>query len=97
MLREIWGADYYERIGVSFKLPNHFLKLTAIENLTYFAALYAGRTQSPHDLLDLVGLGDDGGLRVSQYSKGMKARLSIARSGLSQRRQRSADSFSSIR
>jgi len=21
-----WGADYYERIGVSFEFPNHFLK-----------------------------------------------------------------------
>jgi fluoroquinolone transport system ATP-binding protein len=28
-----WGADYYERIGVSFELPNHYLKLTAAENL----------------------------------------------------------------
>jgi fluoroquinolone transport system ATP-binding protein len=28
----------------------------------------------------MVGLGDDGTLRVSQYSKGMKGRLSVARS-----------------
>ncbi len=28
-----WKSDYYERIGVSFELPNHFLKLTAVENL----------------------------------------------------------------
>ena len=75
-----WGADDYERIGVSFEFPNHFLKLTASENLAYFAALYAGPTRPPRELLDLVGLGDDGGLRVSQYSKGMKARLSVARS-----------------
>nr|WP_197447071.1 ABC transporter ATP-binding protein [Tautonia plasticadhaerens] len=75
-----WGADYYERIGVSFETPNHFLKLTATENLAYFAALYAGPTRAPRDLLELVGLGADGGLRVSQFSKGMKARLSIARS-----------------
>jgi fluoroquinolone transport system ATP-binding protein len=75
-----WGADYYERIGVSFESPNHFTKLTAIENLTYFAALYAGPTRPPRELLDLVGLSDDGGLRVSQFSKGMKGRLSVARS-----------------
>lgn len=75
-----WGADYYERIGVSFEFPNHFLKLTAAENLAYFAALYAGPTRSPKDLLGEVGLGDDGRLRVSQFSKGMKARLSVARS-----------------
>jgi fluoroquinolone transport system ATP-binding protein len=36
-----WGSDFYERIGVSFELPNHFLKLTAIENLAYFGSLYS--------------------------------------------------------
>ena len=29
-----WGADYYERIGVSFELPNHYLRLTGAENLS---------------------------------------------------------------
>ena len=37
-----WTADDYERIGVSFEAPNHFLKLTGLENLRYFAALYHG-------------------------------------------------------
>lgn len=34
MNRELneWGQDYYEHIGVSFELPNHYLKLTALEN-----------------------------------------------------------------
>ena len=31
-----WGNDYYERLGVSFEFPNHHLKLTALENLSYF-------------------------------------------------------------
>lgn len=74
-----WGSDYYERIGVSFEFPNHFLKLTAIENLTYFSSLYSGRTESPQALLEMVGLGEDGAMLVSQYSKGMKNRLSVAR------------------
>ena len=74
-----WRGEYYERIGVSFELPNHFLKLTAIENLRYFRSLYGGATRSPRDLLDAVGLGDDGGMLVSQYSKGMKQRLGVAR------------------
>src|SRR5437762_4709585 len=34
-----WKSDYYERIGGSFELPNHFLKLTGIENLTYLGSL----------------------------------------------------------
>jgi fluoroquinolone transport system ATP-binding protein len=28
-----WGQDYYEQIGVSFELPNHYLRLTALESL----------------------------------------------------------------
>jgi fluoroquinolone transport system ATP-binding protein len=75
-----WGPDYYEKIGVSFELPNHYLKLTAVENLTYFGSLYTGPVKSPAELLELVGLGSDGHLLVSQYSKGMKGRLSVARS-----------------
>jgi fluoroquinolone transport system ATP-binding protein len=75
-----WGSDYYERVGVSFELPNHFLKLTALENLTYYRTLYSGRTLEPQSLLEKVGLGEDGRMLVSQYSKGMKARLNVARS-----------------
>ena len=74
-----WKSDYYEKIGVSFELPNHYLKLTAIENLTYFSSLYSGETQEPQALLELVGLETDGDLLVSQFSKGMKNRLSVAR------------------
>lgn len=74
-----WKNDYYERVGVSFELPNHFLKLTAIENLTYFGSLYAGRVRPPRELLGWVGLEDDGDMLVSHYSKGMKTRLGVAR------------------
>jgi fluoroquinolone transport system ATP-binding protein len=74
-----WRADYYERIGVSFEAPNHYLKLTALENLRYFAALYGGATKEPRGLLERVGLGADGDKPVSQFSKGMKNRLNVAR------------------
>ena len=74
-----WGSDYYERTGVSFELPNHYLKLTGSENLTYFASLYNGPTRTPQELLEMVGLDADGDLLVSQYSKGMKNRLTVAR------------------
>jgi fluoroquinolone transport system ATP-binding protein len=74
-----WGSDIYERVGVSFELPNHYLKLTARENLTYFGSLYNQQVESPETLLELVGLGNEGDLLVSQYSKGMKNRLSVAR------------------
>lgn len=75
-----WGQDYYEHVGVSFELPNHYLKLSALENLTYFASLYAGETRNPKDVLDWVGLADDVDKRVSDFSKGMKIRLNVARS-----------------
>ena len=74
-----WGPDYYEQIGVSFELPNHYLRLTGVENLSYFRALYRGETRRPEALLESVGLADDGQRLVSQYSKGMKTRLGVAR------------------
>ena len=75
-----WGSDYYEHIGVAFEFPNHYLKLTGLENLAYFKALYRQPTREPDELLERVGLSGDGHVRVGQYSKGMKSRLSIARS-----------------
>ncbi len=75
-----WGADYYEHIGVSFEIPNHFLKLTARENLDYFRALYSATTSSAEQVLSLVGLEDSLDVRVSEFSKGMKNRLTFARS-----------------
>jgi fluoroquinolone transport system ATP-binding protein len=74
-----WGPDYYERVGVSFELPNHYQKLTGLENLRFFASLYAGATIDPMTLLDAVGLADDANTRVGKYSKGMQMRLTFAR------------------
>ncbi|HEV2147611.1 MAG TPA: ABC transporter ATP-binding protein [Longimicrobiaceae bacterium] len=74
-----WSEDYYERVGVSFEHPNHFLKLTARENLAYFGALYARRGRDPRELLERVGLAEDADTPVAQFSKGMKGRLNVAR------------------
>ncbi len=76
------GAEYYRTIGVSFEQPNHYLKLTARENLEYFRSLYAGDAESVEDILALVGLADDVDKPVGEYSKGMKNRLNFARSML---------------
>lgn len=78
-LRE-WSYEYYEQVGVSFETPNHYSKLTGVENLRYFGSLYQGGVMKPETLLEMVGLKDDGEMLVSQYSKGMKNRLSVARS-----------------
>jgi fluoroquinolone transport system ATP-binding protein len=74
-----WGPDYYQRIGVSFELPNHYQKLTGLENLSFFASLYDVDTLDPMELLDAVGLAGDAGTRVGKYSKGMQMRLTFAR------------------
>lgn len=75
-----WGPDYYQRVGVSFELPNHYLKLTGLENLRFFGSLYDGETLDPRALLDAVGLGEAADTRVGKYSKGMQMRLTFARS-----------------
>ncbi|TGD89972.1 ABC transporter ATP-binding protein [Mycolicibacterium sp. CH28] len=73
------GSEYYQRIGVSFELPNHYQKLTGLENLRFFASLYDGDTRDPAKLLEAVGLADAADVRVGKYSKGMQMRLTFAR------------------
>ncbi len=75
-----WGQDYYQHTGVSFELPNHYLKLTARENLNYFRSLYDGETRDPLEVLKMVDLHEDAEKPVSAFSKGMKIRLNVARS-----------------
>ncbi len=75
-----WRGDYYEKIGVSFELPNLYHKLTAIENLNFIRSFYNGPTEEPTKLLKLVGLEDKANIKVSKYSKGMKMRLNFVRS-----------------
>jgi len=74
-----YSSEYYEQVGVSFERPNHFLKLTALENLSYFRSLYRGETEDPRKVLEMVGLLDDANRYVGQFSKGMQGRLNIAR------------------
>lgn len=74
-----YGKDLYQKIGVGFELPNHYLKLTALENLKFFGGFYR-ETRDPLELLDLVGLKNDAGKKVAEFSKGMKMRLNFVRS-----------------
>ncbi|MEM1034199.1 MAG: ABC transporter ATP-binding protein [Myxococcota bacterium] len=75
-----WGREYFHHIGVCFELPNHYGKLTARENLGYFAALQGVDERRVEAVLDEVGLITDIDKRVSDFSKGMKNRLNLARS-----------------
>lgn len=76
-----WGKDLYKKIGVGFELPNHYLKLTALENLNFFKNFY-DKTHDPLGLLDMVGLKKDANKKVGDFSKGMKMRLNFVRSFL---------------
>lgn len=75
-----WGKEYFEKIGVGFELPNHYLKLTAKENLELFASFYPkGQLSDFTQLFELVGLQDSIDQKVEAYSKGMKMRLNFIR------------------
>lgn len=74
-----WKSEYYRRIGVSFELPNHYQKLTGLENLEFFASLYQDDKEDPMRLLERVGLAEHAHVRVGKYSKGMQMRLVFIR------------------
>ncbi len=75
-----WNINIYNKIGVGFELPNHYQKLTALENLELFASFYKEKTISPMNLLKKVELEKDADQRVGTFSKGMKSKLNFARS-----------------
>lgn len=77
---ETMGRALYEQIGVCFELPTLYMRLTAVENLALFAALYDRPTRDPIDVLKMVDLQDAANQRVETFSKGMKMRLNLCRS-----------------
>jgi|Deesub1362B_J571_1020462.scaffolds.fasta_scaffold00037_69 fluoroquinolone transport system ATP-binding protein len=79
-LRE-WGKEYYQKIGVSFEFPAVYSKLTALENLKFFASFYK-KHLDPVDVLKMVGLDKEADQLVSGFSKGMKKKLDLARAFL---------------
>lgn len=70
---------FFNQIGVSFEQSNLYASLTGLENLRYYAALFSVPTIQPMELLERVGLREDANKRVSNYSKGMRQRLTVAR------------------
>lgn len=76
---DAWGSDYFERVGVCFEMPSNYRKLTAVENLRFFASFFQSATLAPEEVLEWVGLSADANKRVEQFSKGMQTRLDLAR------------------
>lgn len=71
--------DIQARMGVCFEEKNHYLNMTGRENLAFFGRLFDIPDLDIDGLLDKVDLTDRGDDRVSEYSKGMRQRLLIAR------------------
>ena len=72
----------FNKIGVSFEQSNVYGKLTALENLEFYRKLFDVPTRDPKDLLEMVGLDHVAKKRASEFSKGMKHRLTFVRSML---------------
>ncbi|WP_430885396.1 ATP-binding cassette domain-containing protein [Fusibacter sp. JL216-2] len=69
-------------MGVSFEQPNVYRKLTALENLEFYADLFSVPTEDPKKLLKMVGLEDAMHKKAGAFSKGMLQRLVFCRSML---------------
>ncbi len=83
---QVDGTAVRSRTGVLTETPSLDERLTATENLTLYADLYAvpetlvgSRVEA---VLDQFGLGDRASEKVGGYSKGMKQRLALARAFL---------------
>ncbi len=70
----------FNQIGMSFEQSNVYSKMTAKENLKFYAKLFDVPTRDPDELLKIVGLDGKGSVRAGDFSKGMKHRLTFARS-----------------
>jgi fluoroquinolone transport system ATP-binding protein len=75
-----WDNSFYEHIGVGFELPNHYLKLSAIENLKFFGSFYKkSLSKKIESLLEQLDLKKYTNKKVEKFSKGMKMRLNFIR------------------
>jgi ABC-2 type transport system ATP-binding protein len=75
--------EIQSRIGICFEQPNLYEQMTALENLELFGRLFGVKDFDGCGLLKKVGLEGREKDRVSNYSKGMKQRLMVARSMVS--------------
>lgn len=71
--------DIQARMGVCFEEKNHYANMSARENLAFFGKLFDLGDLDIDDLLVRVDLDDRAEDRVSDFSKGMRQRLLIAR------------------
>ena len=78
------NTEIQARIGVCFEEKNLYSAMTGVENLKFFASLFGIKPLDPMPLLERVDLAARGGDKVSDYSKGMRQRLMMARALVNQ-------------
>ncbi|GAB5494116.1 MAG: ABC transporter ATP-binding protein [Phototrophicaceae bacterium] len=74
------SREMFNKIGVSFEQSNVYSKMSARENLNFYKQLFDGETRDAVELLKMVGLDGKEDVRAGEFSKGMKHRLTFARS-----------------
>lgn len=70
----------FNKIGMSFEQSNVYSKMSGLENLEFYRKLFDVKTRDPRELIKLVGLEGKEHVKAGKYSKGMKHRLTFARS-----------------
>ena len=70
----------FNKIGMSFEQSNVYNKMSGLENLEFYRKLFDVETRDPMELIRLVGLDGKENIKAGKYSKGMKHRLTFARS-----------------
>lgn len=71
-------VETLRRTGAMIESPSIYGHLTAVENLRILQKVYGCPKERIQEVLEFVGLARTGGKRASQFSLGMKQRLSIA-------------------
>lgn len=73
------SAEDKKNIGIMMDVFGVYERLSCIDNLKVFADIYGVSHDKIKSTLEQVGLKDDGRKSVATLSKGMRARLSLAR------------------
>lgn len=76
---ESLSGEDKKNIGIMMDQFGVYERLSSIDNLKIFADIYGVPHKKIKSTLEEVGLGDAGGKPASALSKGMRARLSLAR------------------